>query len=357
MEGQSDQASSLAEPFVGQAARRLPLWCRRVAGSLFCLGSVSVLLHRSTWHVPGDAAGLALYSRASMLPGGTKLSPSRSYSSGSLSKGMQPIPNTMIRAPRDSSSQYASYWPKAELGHHTLKHVAMAHPGTEASPAKAATSKKKSFVEEMKRVAMKLHTKDQAPKGGKEAPKERPKFAPTREAYLSFLVESKLVYNTLEDIMAAASHPSYVAFQNTGLERSAALERDIAALSKEYGLEVPVPADDGPGRTYSAILTQLGADDPPAFMCHYYNTYFAHTAGGRMIGKMVSDNLLDGKKLDFYEYDGNMGELLENVRKSINAGADEWSREQKDHCLEETEKSFKYGGALLKCMMPGGSGH
>jgi heme oxygenase len=25
-----------------------------------------------------------------------------------------------------------------------------------------------------------------------------------------------------------------------------------------------------------------------------------------------------------------------------------WSREEKDHCLEETEKSFAYSGALLR---------
>lgn len=36
------------------------------------------------------------------------------------------------------------------------------------------------------------------------------------------------------------------------------------------------------------------------FTCHFYNFYFAHTAGGRMIGKMMSDKLLDGHKLNFY---------------------------------------------------------
>lgn len=29
-------------------------------------------------------------------------------------------------------------------------------------------------------------------------------------------------------------------------------------------------------------------NNPPAFICHYYNHYFAHTAGGRMIGAKVS---------------------------------------------------------------------
>jgi heme oxygenase len=44
---------------------------------------------------------------------------------------------------------------------------------------------------------------------------------------------------------------------------------------------------DGPGNTYAALLHKLGKEDPPAFICHYYNFYFAHTAGGRMIGNKV----------------------------------------------------------------------
>lgn len=217
--------------------------------------------------------------------------------------------------------------------------------------ARPRPGEKKGFVEEMRFVAMKLHTKDQAPKeGGRAADPNKPKFAPTREGYLSFLVESKVVFEALERLMAAASHPSYAKFQNTGLERSAALEQDIAALSKEYGLEVPVPTEDGPGRTYEKLVTKLAEDDPPAFMCHFYNQYFAHTAGGRMIGKMVSDRLLDGKNLSFYQYEGDIKELLNDVRTKIDATATEWSRDQKDHCLQETEKSFKYSGAILKCI-------
>ena len=29
----------------------------------------------------------------------------------------------------------------------------------------------------------------------------------------------------------------------------------------------------------------------------------------------------------------------------------EWTREEKDHCLEETEKSFKYSGAILRLLV------
>lgn len=44
---------------------------------------------------------------------------------------------------------------------------------------------------------------------------------------------------------------------------------------------------DGPGATYAKLVRELADKDPAAFICHYYNFYFAHTAGGRMIGNKV----------------------------------------------------------------------
>lgn len=67
----------------------------------------------------------------------------------------------------------------------------------------------KGFVEEMRFVAMKLHTRDQAKEGEKEDPDTAPvaKWEPTIEGYLRFLVDSKLVYDTLERIVEKASSP------------------------------------------------------------------------------------------------------------------------------------------------------
>ena len=60
----------------------------------------------------------------------------------------------------------------------------------------------------MRRVAMKLHTKDQAKEGEKVAkgPEETsPKtWEPSIDGYLRFLVDSKLVYDTLERIVLEA---------------------------------------------------------------------------------------------------------------------------------------------------------
>jgi len=208
----------------------------------------------------------------------------------------------------------------------------------------------KGFIEEMRFVAMKLHTPQQAKEGEKKekAPEERPmpQWNPSKEGYLKYLIESNKVYSTMESIMASGSQPSYAKFIGTGLERTEGLAKDIAWFH-EQGVTVEATTE-GPGDEYSKFLTDLSVSDPPAFICHYYNVYFAHSAGGRMIGRKMSEMLLDGAELEFYKWDGELSDLLQGVKDSINEVAEEWTREQKDHCLEETEKSFKLSGSLMR---------
>lgn len=148
--------------------------------------------------------------------------------------------------------------------------------------------------------------------------------------------------------MASGLRPEYAAFTGTGLERRAALDKDIAWFKSEYGLDCPELPADSPGLAYAAELRRLASDDPQAFVCHYYNYYFAHTAGGRMIGAKVSQMVLGGKELEFYRYDGDMASLLDGVRAKINGLAEGWSQEQRARCLEETANTFKMSGGLMR---------
>lgn len=168
-------------------------------------------------------------------------------------------------------------------------------------------------------------------------------WQPTVEGYLRFLVESKVVYDTFESLLEAKD--SFKNFTNTGLERSEALEEDIAWMAKEKGLEIPVA--EGGGVEYSKFLKDLSDKDEAAFLCHFYNFVFAHSAGGRMIGKKVSEMILDGKDLKFYQWDDLDGSK-ERTKAKINVLADDLSREDKDRCLEETMTAFDMSGKLLK---------
>ncbi|KAG9450406.1 hypothetical protein H6P81_010371 [Aristolochia fimbriata] len=220
---------------------------------------------------------------------------------------------------------------------------------TAEKPKKRYPGEAKGFVEEMRFVAMKLHTKDQAKEGEKESDTQPvAKWEPTIEGYLKFLVDSKLVYDTLEKIVDKALHPSYAEFRNTGLERSENLSRDLEWF-KAQGHAIPEPST--PGTSYAQYLEELAEKDPQAFICHFYNIYFAHTAGGRMIGKKVAQKILDNKELEFYKWEGDLSQLLQNVREKLNKVAENWSREEKNHCLEETEKSFKYSGQILRLIL------
>ncbi|KAF4347788.1 hypothetical protein G4B88_003291 [Cannabis sativa] len=220
---------------------------------------------------------------------------------------------------------------------------------TAEKPKKRYPGEAKGFVEEMRFVAMKLHTKDQAKEGEKEVkePQERPvaKWEPTIEGSLWI---ANWFYDTLEEIIEKASVPSYAEFRNTGLERSESLAKDLEWF-KEQGYTIPEPS--GPGIAYSEYLKELSETDPQAFVCHFYNTYFAHTAGGRMIGRKVAEKLLNNKELEFYKWDGDLSQLLQNVREKLNKVAESWTREEKNHCLEETEKSFKHSGDILRLIL------
>jgi heme oxygenase len=222
---------------------------------------------------------------------------------------------------------------------------------TKLDTEKQDLKKEHSFVQdEMRPYAMKLHTRDQAPKEGQQKA-ETPfnQWEVSRANYLQFLVDSLRVYETFDKIIE--SEPRYSILRNTGLERSQALRKDIEWIVK-YDTSLTIPPCGKNGLEYSKLIESLAISNPPKFICHYYNHYFAHTAGGRMIGKRMADKLLEGKTLSFYEWDGDVRILLDNVRKSIDSIAAGWTSAERQECLEETMATFRAGGSLMSYMKP-----
>lgn len=237
----------------------------------------------------------------------------------------------------------------SQLSLRKSKMVVVAATTTAEKAKKRYPGEAKGFVEEMRFVAMKLHTRDQSREGEKETEGQPlAKWEPTVEGYLKFLVDSKLVYDTLENIVEKAPFSEYAEFRNTGLERSESLAKDLEWF-RQQGHAIPKPSS--PGVNYARYLEELAEKDPQAFICHFYNTYFAHTAGGRMIGRKVSEMILNKKELEFYKWDGDVKQLLQNVKDKLNKVTESWTREEKNHCLEETEKSFKYSGDILRLIL------
>jgi heme oxygenase len=157
------------------------------------------------------------------------------------------------------------------------------------------------FIEtNLRNAAMKLHTKEQAPREGQALSKRQANYIPTLEDYLQFLVDSKHVYEAFEN--AVQINPELASLQNTGLERVLPLEADINFIVDEYN--IPRPTVGKHGKEYALLINELIPDangSVPEFICHFYNFYFAHLAGGRMFGKKMSSLLLNNRTLQYYK--------------------------------------------------------
>ena len=101
-------------------------------------------------------------------------------------------------------------------------------------------------------------------------------YEPTRSNYLSFLVDSLKVYETFEEVIK--SNSILKPFETTGLDRSTALKEDVVWMT-QFDSTLTIPECGPSGIAYSEYIKDLAKESVPKFMCHYYNHYFAHTAG------------------------------------------------------------------------------
>ncbi|GJW66188.1 heme oxygenase 1, chloroplastic-like protein [Tanacetum coccineum] len=84
---------------------------------------------------------------------------------------------------------------------------------------------------------------------------------------------------------------------------------------------------------YSLYIEELSKKDPQAFICHFYNTYFAHT---------VAAKILNRKELEFYKWDCDLPQLLQNVRDKLFKVAKDWTRDEKNHCGGDDDEDDSY---------------
>uniref|UniRef100_A0A7N1A7Q6 Inactive heme oxygenase 2, chloroplastic n=1 Tax=Kalanchoe fedtschenkoi TaxID=63787 RepID=A0A7N1A7Q6_KALFE len=173
-------------------------------------------------------------------------------------------------------------------------------------------------------------------------------WEPSAEGFMKYLVDSKLVFSTIERIVDVSDDVSYCYFRNTGLERSESLSRDLVWFSQQ---EIAIPEPSNPGLNYSKYLEELAERSAPLFLSHFYNIYFSHIAGGRVIARQVSEKIFDGKELEFYRWERNVEELLKDVRQKLNTLGEHWSRDDKNRCLKEATKSFRYMGQIVRLII------
>ncbi|XP_074279302.1 putative inactive heme oxygenase 2, chloroplastic isoform X2 [Silene latifolia] len=209
----------------------------------------------------------------------------------------------------------------------------------------------KGITEELRFVAMNLKNSrgsgrlygDSQPLDGNDEMKvdggDESSWEPSLDGFLKYLVDSKLVFDVIEGVVEDSNDVSYAYFRRTGLERSESLARDLEWFRQQ---DMLIPEPSNPGITYAAYLKELSGKSAPLFLCHFYNSYFSHIAGGQVIAKQVAEKLLGEKELDFYKWDNNAEELLKDVREKLNMLGEHWSRDDKNKCLKEATKSFRW---------------
>ncbi|XP_047086938.1 probable inactive heme oxygenase 2, chloroplastic [Lolium rigidum] len=173
-------------------------------------------------------------------------------------------------------------------------------------------------------------------------------WMPSIEGFVRYLVDSKLVFDTVERVVAGSTDVAYVYFRKGGLERSASIEKDLEWF-REQGFEIPEPSTHG--STYASYLSELAGSNAPAFLSHYYNIYFSHTTGGLAIGKKICDKILEGRVLEFYKWDTDAELLLKDAREKLNELSKHWSRKDRNLCLKETAKCFQYMGRIVRLII------
>ncbi|WZZ15913.1 hypothetical protein YC2023_109002 [Brassica napus] len=262
-----------------------------------------------------------------------------------------------------------------------------------SSPKKKRTKYRKQYpgesvgiTEEMRFVAMRLRNangkkvdpandKEQEGEDGDELEAET--WSPSKEGFLNFLVDSKLVFDTIERIADESEDVSYAYFRRTGLERCESLERDLEWFRTTQGLAIPEPSQVGV--SYAKYLEEEAKENAALFLSHFYSIYFSHIAGGQVIIKRisidiskfrnqeslglsrefcekidllkVSEKLLEGKELEFVRWEGDAQDLLKGVREKLNVLGEHWTRDEKNKCLKETAKAFKYMGQIVRLIV------
>lgn len=173
-------------------------------------------------------------------------------------------------------------------------------------------------------------------------------WMPSMEGFVRYLVDSKLVFDTIERVVAESTDVAYVYFRKSGLERSARISKDLEWFN-EQGIAIPEPSTLG--TTYATYLTELAESNAPAFLSHYYNIYFAHITGGVAVGKKISKKILDGRVLEFYKWDTDAELLLKDARDKLNELSKHWTRKDRNLCLKEAAKCFQYLGKMVRLII------
>ncbi len=179
-------------------------------------------------------------------------------------------------------------------------------PGSTDSPIRDA------FLAALRDATHALHT--EAEKSG--FVNDLLKGRATRAGYVLWLRNLQPAYEAMErGLDALRDRPPYGSLAIPAVYRTAALERDLAALcGPSWRTAAPtLPA----GETYAARIAAIAAD-PARLAAHAYVRYLGDLNGGQVVGRMVARSLgLESDALSFYAFPVDTASLEPAYRSAL----------------------------------------
>jgi heme oxygenase len=163
--------------------------------------------------------------------------------------------------------------------------------------------------------------------------------------YAAYLLRLRVVYATIEDIVAAHhDDPAVAAVADPALERLAAIDADLDHWSGDGDRTVESPAADA----YRQRLVDAAAEWPTLLVAHHYTRYLGDLSGGQAIGRILDRTFgLDGAGVAFYDFPEIEKPKLykDGYRARLDAlGLD---GQQQERVVAEVRTAFRLNQALL----------
>jgi heme oxygenase len=118
--------------------------------------------------------------------------------------------------------------------------------------------------------------------------------------YADYLLRLRVVYATMEEIVAAHRDDAAVAaVADAALERLAAIDADLDHWVTDGDRSVDSPAAEA----YRQRLLDAAAEWPTLLVAHHYTRYLGDLSGGQAIGRILDRTFeLDGAGIAFYDF-------------------------------------------------------
>lgn len=164
-----------------------------------------------------------------------------------------------------------------------------------------------------------------------------------RGAYAALLAQLRHVYAELEAPGAAlGGDPVVAALDDPLLRRTAAIERDLAALGAAAVTALPST------ERYVARIRELAGSWPAGWVVHHYTRYLGDLSGGQLMRRALRRHYgVEATATSFLDFSalGPLGAYKARYRAALDAVP--WSTEERAAAVREAERAFDHNHALF----------